>query len=181
MEGAMTDDSLRAVVRLRTLGPSGLNPPQTRVVDRLRTLAEEDDSIDELDVDVWGASMGITRTDEREGIHERVREFERWADERDRTLRPAFERRIPESSGQTNDEGDGTEGKRRDGRIVTPLITLAIYEGESLRAVYPHADGDEVRSIHDGIETLESMAETGVPELSEGETGDALSDLPAAE
>lgn len=138
----------RAVLRLRTLGPSGLNPPQTEVIDRLRTLTEDDPTVD-LDVDVWTSSMGSRWSDDRNQFdgRETVAEFEQWADEQGCTLRPAFDRR----SATLYDEEEGGE------RIVTPLITLAVYDGERLRAVYPHVDGDEVRTIHDGVEALESM------------------------
>lgn len=52
-----TADSVRAVLRLRTLGPSGLNPPQIEVIDRLQTLTE-DGPITNLDIDVWGGVDG---------------------------------------------------------------------------------------------------------------------------
>lgn len=111
----MSADSIRAVLRLRTLGPSGLNPPQTEIVDRLRTLTE-DGPIDDLDVDVWGASMGIARTVDRDpvGTSETVAEFEQWATEQGCTLRPAFDRRSVESENTS---------ERRNERVVTPLIT----------------------------------------------------------
>ena len=147
----MSADAARAVVRVRTLGPSGLNQPQIEVINRLQTLTEEG-TIAELDVDVWGASMGLTQ-DGRDPVdtRERVAEFEQWATERGYTLQPAFDWRAGES------EGDG-EAQRRE--ILTPLITLAIYsdDEETLQAVYPHVDGEEVRTIHDGVETLESLA-----------------------
>lgn len=142
-------DSIRLVLRLRTLGPSGLNPPQTEVIDRLRGLTE-DGPLADLDVDVWGIAMGITQTVGRDpmGTRETVAEFERWATEQGCTLRPAFDWRSADSEA---DEG-------RNGLIVTPLITLAVYDGERLRAVYPHMDDDEVHTVHDGIEALESVA-----------------------
>lgn len=144
----MTDDAVRAVLRLRTLGPSGLNPPQTEVVDRLRTLAEKG-PIADLDVDVWGGSMGITQTEDRDpdGTRRTVAEYEQWAIERGCTLRPAFERRS----------GEPTDDEARHGRVVTPLITLAVHTSEGLQAVYPHVDDGDVRTIHDGIEAIESM------------------------
>ena len=151
----MNDDSIRVVLRLRTLGPSGLNPPQTEVLGRLRTLAE-DGPIADLDVDVWGASMGITQTTDRdpEDVRETVAAFRRWATEQGCTLRPAFDWRSGESE-------DGRGGS--NGRIITPLITLAVYDEERLRAVYPHVDGDDVRTIHDGVEALESMTRDAEP------------------
>lgn len=145
----MTEDAVRVVLRLRTLGPSGLNPPQTEVVDRLRTLVDEGPIVD-LDADVWGGSMGVTQTEDRDpdDTRETVAEYEQWATERGCTLRPAFEWR---SVGSTDDED-------RYGRVVTPLITLAVHTSEGLLAVYPHVDDGDVRTIHDGIVALESMA-----------------------
>ena len=73
-------DSVRAVLRVRTLGPSGLNPPQIDVIDRLQTLSEgedEDGPLADLDVEVWGTSMGITQRDDRDPVstRETVAEF----------------------------------------------------------------------------------------------------------
>lgn len=160
----LTADSepVRVVLRLRTLGPSGLNPPQTNVIDRLQTLIEgEDGPITERDIDIWGTSMGITQTAGRDpaDTRETVAEFRRWADAHGYTLRPAFEWRSADSA------------EIEDGQIITPLITLAVYnnDGECLQAVYPHADGEDVQTIHDGVEALESMAGPGDAEQSEDE------------
>ena len=65
----MATEIVRAVVRLRTLGPSGLNPPQIEVIDRLQTLSEDEESpLTDLDVDVWGPSIGITQTADQDPI-----------------------------------------------------------------------------------------------------------------
>lgn len=147
----MSADAVRAVVRVRTLAPSGLNPVQIEVIDRLQTLTE-DGPIVELDVDVWGATMGTTQ-DGRDpaGTHETVAEFEQWAIEQGYTLQPAFDWRVDESA------DDGASQRRE---IVTPLITLAVYNDteETLQTVYPYVDGEEVYTIHDGVEALESIA-----------------------
>lgn len=99
-----TEDPVRAVLHLRALGPSGLNPPQIEVVDRLRTCAENG-PIDDLDVDVWGPSMGVSQTAARDlgDTRETVAEYERWAAKQGCTLRPAFDWRSAESEG--DDEG----------------------------------------------------------------------------
>lgn len=155
----MTIDLVRAVVRLRTLGPSGLNPPQTNVIDRLQTLnKDENGSLADLDIDIWGTSIGPMQTVDRDpvGMRETVAEFIHWADAHGYTLRPAFEWRS----------ADSTDAQEQ--QIVTPLITLALYSGEHLQAVYPYVDGDDVHTIHEGVEALESMAG---PEDDE-ETGD---------
>lgn len=94
--------------------------------------------------------MGITQTDDQDPGDTRklVTDFRQWADEQGYSLRPAFEWRSTE----TEDTGGG--------EIVTPLITLAVYTENTLQAVYPSvSDTDnDVHTIHDGIEALESMA-----------------------
>ena len=108
-------DPVQAVVRLRTLGPSGLNPPQIKVIDRLQTLTENEDSpITDLDVDVWGTGMGITQTVDCDpgNTRETVVEFKQWADAHGYALQPAFEWRSADS-----------ETEEKHGQIVTPLIT----------------------------------------------------------
>lgn len=131
------------VLRLRTLAPHGIGEIQTAIVDRLRRL-EADGRIAELDVDVWGTSAGIApRADpDPAGVHETVAEFERWANDHDCTLRPAFERRSARAHGET--------------RVVLPLLCLAVYDAETVRAVYPHVDGGDAYTIHDGVAMLES-------------------------
>lgn len=59
-------DSVRAVLRVRTLGPSGLNPPQIEVMDRLQTLSEDEDGLlDDLNINMWIPSIGLTQTEHR--------------------------------------------------------------------------------------------------------------------
>ncbi|MDL5362232.1 HTH domain-containing protein [Halalkalicoccus sp. NIPERK01] len=147
----MTTNDARVTLRFRTLGPGGINPVQSRVIDRLQTLGETE-SVAELDIDVWGPSMGGWSPADRDptGTRETVAEFEQWANDHGCTLRPALDRR---GAGSGSDDG-GTRG----GDVVLPLLCLAIYDGETLRAVYPHVDGEEVHTIHDGIEVLESLA-----------------------
>ena len=41
--------------------------------------------------------------------------------------------------------------------------------GERLQAVYPSVDGEDVQTIHDGVEALESMAGPGDAEQSQDE------------
>jgi hypothetical protein len=70
--------------------------------------------------------------------HDRVAEFERWAREHGCTLQPAFDRR---ESGSLVDQG-ATEQI-----IRLPLLCLGVYEGSTIRAVYPHVDGNPVLVI----------------------------------
>jgi hypothetical protein len=45
--------------------------------------------------------------------------------------------------------------------IVLPAITVAIYENGDLAAVYPHADGDDYRSVADGLTALAETVTSG--------------------
>lgn len=151
----MSPETIDVVVRVRSIAPSGLNPPQCDVINRLQTLAERG-SIADLDVDVWGPSMGIAQNKRGPTTpRDRVVEFEQWATEHDYTLEPAFKWR----SAECEDEGSGHREHRA---VLTPLITLAIYDRDEqeLAAVYPHIDGEEVNTVHDGVKAVESMSES---------------------
>lgn len=41
-----------------------------------------------------------------------------------------------------------------DDWLVFPALCLALYEDGSLAAVFPHADGDDYRSVSDGLDEL---------------------------
>lgn len=168
----MITSPVRAVLRVRTLGPSGLNPPQIEVINRLETLAESEGApIAELDVDVWDASMGLTQSDasDLEEFHHRISEFEQWAVENDCTLGPAFKRRGTNSAAATETKTETETTDTQEEVIIPPLLCLAVYDGETIAAVYPHGDGEEVSTIRDGIEALESLT-TGTEQSREKRT-----------
>lgn len=153
--------SIRVVLRLRTLAPHGINKTQTEIIDQLQWF-EADDRIAELDIDVWGGSIASNRTADRDPsrVGEMITEFEQWADEHDCTLRPAFEQRNARTTGEE--------------RVVLPLLCLAIYDANSqtVQAVYPHVNGEDVYTIHDGIEELELLLAR-----SEGSPGQTNEDM----
>jgi hypothetical protein len=155
----MDSNAVRAVLRVRTLAPHGISETQTEIIERLRTL-REDGAIIELDIDVWGPSMRVAHPNDRSQSieHDRVAEFERWAREHGCTLQPAFDRR---ESGSLVDQG-ATEQI-----IRLPLLCLGVYEGSTIRAVYPHVDGETVYTIHDGVEALELMRERSADPVGE--------------
>lgn len=147
----MNPNPARAVLRVRSLAPHGINGTQTEIIERLQRL-DTDGSISELDVDVWGTSMGMGRAVGRNpsDVRETIAEFEQWADEHGCTLRPAFERRTHRCL-----ESDGADPETV---VVLPLFCLGVYDGTTVTAVYPHIDDETVHTIHDGVEALESMA-----------------------
>lgn len=159
-------EPVRAVLRLRSQAPSGVNGTQTEIIDRLDTLFETG-RIAAFDIDVWGTSMGINVPEGRDpgDVRETVAEFEQWAADHDCTLRPAFDRR---STGLIGDDEE-SQGES----LVLPVLCLAVYDGETIEAVYPHDDGEDVRTIHNGVNALESMA------TADEHSGDERRDEPA--
>lgn len=82
-------------------------------------------------------------------VRDRYLAFEAWAGERDVRLTPFFGARECYSMA-TGDRGNW---------VVLPALCLAVYEDESLRAVYPHTDGDTYRSVLSGLRSLETDAD----------------------
>lgn len=154
-------DSCRAVLRLRTLAPYGINGTLEEIIGRLRTLVEHGPLTD-LDVDAWGRSVGTVDGTDGPDVRETVEEFTDWARRNDCSLTPAFEWREAESFLE--------EERGRGSVVVLPLLCLAVYDGDgSLEAVYPHRDGEEVATIHDGVEALESLRSSSEVAAKQGE------------
>lgn len=150
----MTATMPRAVLRLRTLVPSGINPIQSDVIDQLQELKAEG-MITDLDIDTWGSSMGMTNPSNRDstGTRKLLSEFEQWEDTHSCTLSPAFGCPDTKLSGDDNTE-QGTY-------TILPLLCLAIYNDTTIQAIYPHRTSEEVRTIYDGIAALEARRPTG--------------------
>lgn len=143
----MNPTQLRATLKLRSFPPHGIADVQRRTLARLHRLTDVG-TLTSVDVDVWGShAVTDSMSDHDAPSIEDVFDYERWAEERGYSLAPAFARR--ESGSMIDDSREVT---------VVPLMTLAVYDGDRLRAVYPHADGERVRTIADGLETLEAMA-----------------------
>lgn len=83
--------------------------------------------------------------DKRNGAIETYREFAEWAERNDHSLSPAFERRTRSYLGL--DQVDDV--------VVFPAVSLAIYEGEDLQAVFPCAHDEETYSVPDCLDAFE--------------------------
>ena len=70
--------------------------------------------------------------------------FTTWARESGTRLTPFFQTREC----FTPDEGEHTDW------LVLPAFCLAVYEGDTLSAVYPHADEQGTRTVQDGVQAL---------------------------
>lgn len=70
--------------------------------------------------------------------------LEAWATETGVRLSPFFQTREC----YTRDGRDTTDW------LVVPAVCLALYEDDEVTAVYPHARGDETRTVEDGIDAI---------------------------
>lgn len=138
-----TDGSLRAELYLRG-DTYGTFDAQQSVLNRVRRL-EADDEIDEASI--AGEWQRIRTLDEdcRNGAVATYREFADWASRNGYDLGPAFERRTRSYVGLD----------RVDDVVVFPVVSLAIYEDEALRAVFPCSDEDRTHTVPDCLDAFE--------------------------
>jgi hypothetical protein len=132
-------------IRAELYQRSELPPPAQRQVDsvyeRLDTLADQG-QLASVTREEWAKRTPVD--DCRAEQRDRYLALTSWARENGVRLTPFFQTRECFSPAV----GDYTDW------LVFPAFCLAVYEGDSLSAVYPHADGDETRTVQDGFEAL---------------------------
>lgn len=127
--------------------------PAARQRDRLRERLRElgtDGQVDEFEVIDCPKRIRCERPVDREA-RDRYDEYSRWARDRGVSLRPSFDVRECYAM-DSGEKGDW---------VVFPAITVAVYETGALAAVYPHADGDDYRSVADGLAALAEADTSG--------------------
>jgi hypothetical protein len=117
---------------------------QSAVVEEARALARADvvDEVDVYEVERTPAVGAEGPRDER--AMAAFEEFRAWAEDRDTRLHPAFGTR----------ECYSWEDGHRYTALVVPVVTLAVYNGDDLQAVYPHGR-DPHESVFDGLRAVE--------------------------
>lgn len=108
-------------------------------LDRLRSMG----IVEGIEVTSWPSRVEL-RASHGSVATEAYEEFSAWADEAGVDLEPAFNVRDYES------EFTGEKGTA----LITPVACLAVYDGDDLRAVYPHVEDGKVTTVEDGIEAL---------------------------
>lgn len=148
----MNDTTRRRVeLYVHSLAPCGTGNEQNAIVERLRDL-ERRDVIDDLELRVWGDAVCLDSPSAEVGdgarIADRIREFYDWCEEGRASLDPFFTWSVVDSkiTGETFR------------RVVLPHRCLAVYADDGLEAVYPSSVGETVRSLQDGIDSLETAA-----------------------
>ena len=139
----------RLVLTVRETLPSPAARQRDRLRERLRELGT-DGQVDEFEVIDCPKRIRCERPVDREA-RDRYDEYSRWARDRGVSLRPFFDVRECYAM-DSGEKGDW---------VVFPAITVAVYETGALVAVYPHADGDDYRSVADGLAALAEADTSG--------------------
>lgn len=138
-------------VRLFAQGfaPNGAEGVPASIYDRLRRL-EAEGVIDDCEVEVWGRKVPRRLGDDRPAIAtdllDRIDEFRAWADRTGASLDRCFHESTVRS--------ELTDEVRTEVRL--PVVCLAVYDGDDLTAVFPHAEAGEEYTVADGLEALAS-------------------------
>ncbi|MDY7081610.1 MAG: HTH domain-containing protein [Halobacteria archaeon] len=147
----MTDLELDLYVR-----SSSAQEQYDSVVDKLESLDEKGE-IEGYNTYDWADEIQLrAKNGDSEGCNfalDKFEEFENWANEHGKSIRPCFDIREYDSS--------FTNEKRKV--VVLPVMAIAGYEGDELKAVYPCFDGNEYLNVHDFL----SMVEEGKFDISE--------------
>lgn len=146
-------DQLRVEFYTRSYMPEGAEDTQQRVLDWLDRLCERG-VLDDWEYHVWGKRVCTSGPGAfgHEAI-ETVGQFRAWAERNGVSLLPFFDERTQHS--RITDE--------EYSEIVFPIMCAALYRGDKLAGVYPHADDDSVVTIRDFLASLSSES----AELSE--------------
>lgn len=139
----MLYDHRRAEVYLRS-DVIGRDEAQQRVLDRIRRL-DDRGVFDVAELESTWQGVEIAETDDRPEALRTYDEFADWAEANDFSLAPAFDRRERYVEGTT---------ERREA-VIFPVVALAIYVGDQLRAVLPSSDEFTHYTVQEAIEGFE--------------------------
>ena len=145
------DDSTSRRVELyvRSLAPCGTRNEQDAIVERLLDL-ERRDVVDDVDLMVWGDAVCLDGASVRAGagqrVAERIQDFFCWAEDREVSLEPFF----------TWSDVDASMSGESFRRVVPPQRCLATYVDDGLEDVYPSSVEGSLRSLEDGVSSLEA-------------------------
>jgi hypothetical protein len=137
-----TDRDIAVELHVRSELPSPAEAQAEQVYERLAVLSGQG-AIDGLERTTW---PNRTPTGSPEGdLRDTYLRFQEWAERNGHSLSPFFQTRecyTPDCDGWAD-------------WLVTPALCLAVYEGDSVTAIYPHADGQKTRTVQDGLDALE--------------------------
>ncbi|WP_262180629.1 HTH domain-containing protein [Haloarcula laminariae] len=145
----MTQTEPYVELYVRSMLPDGAGSRQEAVIDRLEEL-ERREEIAGYNVVVWGKQIApesaAANTEEGRYILNRVAEFKQWALSNNVSLESFYQRT----------EVDSEAADSAHEAMVLPVMGLAEYDGDELAHVAPCADGEDVHTVTDRLETLEA-------------------------
>lgn len=116
---------------------------QQRVLDRVETL--EDRGVFDRTREATWQQVETRESDSTRAAHATYEEFRAWAQANDFSLKPAFDvrpRYVPGTTEITD-------------TVIFPVVALAIYEGEELRALVPSRDEFGHYTVPEALEGFE--------------------------
>lgn len=158
MEGArsLPEGDAQLELFVRSSVPAVARDSQSTIRGRLRSL-EDDGRIAGATVRTWEKQVPIDTDGSERETHDTHAAFDDWARRHGVSLAPFFDTRECHSS---------ITGKSHTA-LVLPVMSLAVYEGDRLSAVFPHADEDRSYTV---AEALDAFEDDGATEESEGST-----------
>ncbi len=118
-----------------------------RVIEQLRQL-DADGELSDLAVTVWGDGVDLSstaiETPRGQAILDTVEEFRTWAEGRDHSVEPFFQRQKAQS----------TMTGKTHATLQLPSMMLAEYAGDQLIRVTPHEENGTVWTVSDRVERL---------------------------
>lgn len=135
---------------------STANPERERGVIRTLEALSADEIIDGYEVRTWPERVSCgPGGDNRAGLRATFDAFEEWAEERGLSIRPPFIVREIQS----------VFTAEHDEVLITPMLFMAVFDGDAIVGTYPchHADG--VVTIDDW---LARMGQPGTGEMNPG-------------
>lgn len=157
MEGtrSLPEGNAQLELFVRSSVPAAARDSQSAVRERLRRL-DADGEIAGATVRTWEKRVPVdTDCSERETHHTHA-SFDDWARRHGVSLAPFFDTRECHSS---------ITGESHTA-LVLPVMSLAVYEGDRLSAVFPHADEDRSYTVTEALDALESDETTEESEES---------------
>lgn len=154
--GEPSDTGYRVRLFLRGTVPPEIREQQEETVNRLEELESEHDL--SLEVTAWPRAIDLDPVGVTETYLDLLETFRAWAHAQGCTLTPAVDTK----------RADSWLTAEQQLSVSLPVLLLAVYEGDEIAAVYPHVDGNEVRTVPQGIDDLsEVCADEPEPESVE--------------
>jgi hypothetical protein len=142
---SLPEENARLELFVRSSVPAAARDPQSTIRERLRAL-EAAERIDEATVRTWEKRVPVDAGAAKRETHRTYAAFDEWARANGASLAPFFDTRECHSS---------ITGESRTA-LVLPVMSLAVYDGDRLSAVFPHADEDRSYTVGEALDALEA-------------------------